>query len=120
MVESLGLYKALVLWCTVHGGWGAVLGTKRWKLVCDDMRRQPTPGVLSAVGNARRGNGSPFEFEFVSFEVGVDMDHDSINLRRVWADQKVFWGLSGGRVFACSTHAGMGSHPGSDDVLVVF
>ena len=100
--------------------WGAVLGTKRWKLVCDDMRRQPTPGVLSAVGNARRGNGSPFEFEFVSFEVGVDMDHDSINLRRVWADQKVFWGLSGGRVFACSTHAGMGSHPGSDDVLVVF
>ena len=67
--------------------WGAVLGTKRWKLVCDDMRRQPTPGVLSAVGNARRGNGSPFEFEFVSFEVGVDMDHDSINLRRVWADQ---------------------------------
>ena len=87
--------------------WGAVLGTKRWKLVCDDMRRQPTPGVLSAVGNARRGNGSPFEFEFVSFEVGVDMDHDSINLRRVWADQKVFWGLSGRsgfRVFEARGH----------------
>ena len=65
------------IWGCSMRWWGAVLGTKRWKLVCDDMRRQPTPGVLSAVGNARRGNGSPFEFEFVSFEVGVDMDHDT-------------------------------------------